>query len=240
LRLDLLPIVYVPEKFDLLSEDILLDNIKKATDSGVGAIIISEMQSDYINKKFRDMPDVRDKLVVTNEMNPFVGVSNDDLNNMLLAGIISKKDAIKSIYINEFIDMAIAKDKRFIDKTYEQRVVIIDAMADAKMNVGKSNVSLLGDNGGLNSLDASGNEIATPVDVEAEAKAKLKGTVGGVQGIIGINQAVGKGEMTEASAELLLIEIYGFDPIVAGKLIDPPKMKTLAQVQTIAPNIPIK
>jgi hypothetical protein len=66
----------------------------------------------------------------------------------------------------------------------------------------------------------SGDEIETHVDVEADAKAKLKGTVGGVQGIISINQAVADGSMTEKSAESLLVEIYGFDQKTAGVLIE--------------------
>ena len=62
--------------------------------------------------------------------------------------------------------------------------------------------------------------VETKIDIEAEAKAKLKGTVGGVQGIISINQAVAQGQMTEASAEKLLQEIYGFTPEVASALIE--------------------
>ena len=53
-----------------------------------------------------------------------------------------------------------------------------------------------------------------------DAQAKPKGTVGGVQGIIQINQAVATGLITEKSAEALLIEIYGFSPEIADKLIE--------------------
>jgi hypothetical protein len=132
-RIDMLPIINVPEKYDLLSEDTLLDNIAKANDSDVDAVIISEMQIDYINKKFRDMPEVRNKLISTNELNPFVGMSATEINDMLLAGIITKKDAVKSIYINEFVDKAVAKDVKFLDKTYEQKMDVIDKMADEKV-----------------------------------------------------------------------------------------------------------
>lgn len=232
----LLPSIPVPERFDLLSDDMLLDNIKKAKDSEVDSIILSEMQTDYINKKFREMPYVRDKLIAVNDLNPFVGVTSEQLNELVLGGIISKKDAIKSIYINEFVDKAINTTKSFLELDFMKQVSIIDKFAEEKMK--SSNVAIMpSDMDGLNELDAQGNEIETPVDVEAEAKAKLKGTVGGVQGIIQINQSVANGEMTEKSAELLLVEIYGFDPAIAGRLIDPPKMNKKDEIKKIVPTI---
>ncbi len=68
-----------------------------------------------------------------------------------------------------------------------------------------------------------------------DAQAKLKGTVGGVQGIIEINRAVATGEMTELSAEALLVEIYGFAPELAARLIEAPT----ASVTEIAANADI-
>lgn len=133
MRKQMCPYIVVPEKFDLLSEDALLDNISKATQSDVDAVIISEMQIDYINKKFREMPEIRRKLIATNELNPFVGVSSEEIDNMLLAGVITKKDAIKSIYINTFIDQAIANDKSFLEKDYNAMNKVIDTMVDAKL-----------------------------------------------------------------------------------------------------------
>lgn len=134
---DMLPMIAIPERYDLLSEEMLLDNISKANQSDVDAVIISEMQIDYINKKFRENTDVRDKLIAINELNPFVGVTVDEISNMLLSNIITKKDAIKSIYINEFVDRAIATEKGFLEKPYEKKVEIINKMADEKMNESK-------------------------------------------------------------------------------------------------------
>lgn len=57
--------------------------------------------------------------------------------------------------------------------------------------------------------DQGGEEINTPVDVEAEAKAKLKGSVGGVQGILAIQAQVASG-VTSYEAGLAILElIYG-------------------------------
>lgn len=64
-----------------------------------------------------------------------------------------------------------------------------------------------------------GAGIETPTDIEAEAKAKLKGTVGGVQGILEIQKSVSEGITSREAAIVILGEIFGFDPVVAGKIL---------------------
>lgn len=236
-RESMLPYIPVPEKYDLLNESILVDQLAKVKDADVDAVIISELQIDFINKHFRNQPETRDKLVATNKLNPFVGMDSTQIDEMLLAGTITKHDAVKSIYIDDFVERAVNEHDDFTKLDWKKQNEIVDGYTTEKVSEINPVVSMMdGDMGGLNQMDAEGNEITTPVDVEAEAKAKLKGTVGGVQGIIGINQAVANGEMTESSAELLLVEIYGFDPSVASKLIDPPKMNPQT-IQSIAPEI---
>lgn len=48
-------------------------------------------------------------------------------------------------------------------------------------------------------------------DIEAEAKARLKGSVGGVQGILEIQKAVSDGITSKAAALVILDKIFGFD-----------------------------
>lgn len=56
-------------------------------------------------------------------------------------------------------------------------------------------------------------------DVEAEAKARLKGTVGGVQGVLQIQKSVTDGVTDYDAAINLLMEIYGFTLEVAQKIL---------------------
>lgn len=66
-------------------------------------------------------------------------------------------------------------------------------------------------------------EMQTPIDIEAEAKAKLKGTVGGVDGILSIQQSVASGITDYTAAIALLYEIYGFDNATAKRILGNPK-----------------
>lgn len=58
---------------------------------------------------------------------------------------------------------------------------------------------------------------------EKEAQAKLRGSVGGVQGILQIQQSFAKGLTNELSAINILKEIYGFSEETAQKLLGNPK-----------------
>ena len=72
-----------------------------------------------------------------------------------------------------------------------------------------------------------GEDIQTPTDVEAEAKAKLKGTVGGVQGIIELQKSVSEGTTDYDAAIAILNEIYGFDNDKAKKILGKKKAKSV-------------
>jgi hypothetical protein len=53
------------------------------------------------------------------------------------------------------------------------------------------------------------------VDIEAEAKAKLRGTVGGIEGIVKIQESVASGIMSRNAAQATIEEFFGVTPQVA-------------------------
>lgn len=54
---------------------------------------------------------------------------------------------------------------------------------------------------------------------QLEAQANLRGSVGGVQGILGIQQSVAQGITSVESAIATMIEIYGFNRETAIKIL---------------------
>jgi hypothetical protein len=67
-----------------------------------------------------------------------------------------------------------------------------------------------------------GTEAPKVDDATAEAQASLRGSVGGVQGILSIQQAVTAGTADFESAITILIEIYGFKRSIATSLLGKP------------------
>lgn len=70
-----------------------------------------------------------------------------------------------------------------------------------------------------NQGDTDSDVAAAPSDKEADARAQLRGSVGGVQGIIQIQQSVAEGLSDRGSAAALLELIYGFNKEDAQRLL---------------------
>lgn len=152
----LLPLIQVPEQFDLLSDTHLIDQIKSAKDASIEPTIIKELQIDFINKKFRDMPDVRDQLITSLEVNPFPTATVEEIVDMELNKDITKKDAVKSIYANYFVQKA---GKEFLRFTSEKKDEVINKMVEEKLkelsdnvNIAINNENAVSETGGTNDL----------------------------------------------------------------------------------------
>jgi hypothetical protein len=70
------------------------------------------------------------------------------------------------------------------------------------------------------------NEVDTikeeDLGVQEKAQAELKGSVGGVQGILSIQQSVSQGITTIDSGASILEIIYGIDPVTARRMLGEP------------------
>lgn len=64
-----------------------------------------------------------------------------------------------------------------------------------------------------------GDNEPTVTQEQLEAQANLRGSVGGVQGILGIQQSVAQGITSVESAIATMIEIYGFNRETAIKIL---------------------
>ena len=74
-------------------------------------------------------------------------------------------------------------------------------------------------------VSVQGEESATTPAIDQkrlEAQANLKGTVGGVQGILEIQRSVSTGITQRDAAIALLVEIYGFNNEQASNIIGNP------------------
>jgi hypothetical protein len=61
------------------------------------------------------------------------------------------------------------------------------------------------------------------LSVQENAQAQLKGSVGGVQGILSIQTSVSEGTTTIDSGAAILELIYGIDPMTARRMLGEPK-----------------
>jgi len=75
----------------------------------------------------------------------------------------------------------------------------------------------------LKQYDEVSTDKEEDLGVQEKAQAELKGSVGGVQGILQIQQSVSQGFTTIDSGSAILELIYGIDPVEARRMLGEPK-----------------
>lgn len=133
-REKMLPRIPVPQKFDLLTENIIEDQLKKAKEANVDPEIVNQLEIDYINKKFSSEPEVRDRLKLKKTLDPFPQISIDQKQSMMLARVVDPLDVIISIYLHPFLERAMNDDDAFMEWTYDEKIELMKVYAQEKLD----------------------------------------------------------------------------------------------------------
>lgn len=136
--------------------------------------------------------------------------------NAMLDRTITKIDAVIHNCLSTFILLAQQEHEDFWTKDFKIQQEIILGYAQIEVDKLKLEApSLAADV--MAGVDGGGAEP----DALEEAKARLKGSVGGVQGLLETQAAVAAGTTDYNAAVTLLVEIYGFDQGIAKRLLGP-------------------
>jgi len=145
IRKAMLPDIPVPEKFDLLSSTLLLDDLAKAKQNGINPVILNELQIEYAGKKFYNDPKVKDELEAIFELDPFPNISDEDKMVRMSNDGITQVDYIISSNIQQFIRRAMSEDEHFASKTMSDRKKIIQGYAEEVIKTNSVKQSILDD-----------------------------------------------------------------------------------------------
>lgn len=212
-----------PKDFKFRSVESLLNELKLANESNAPGYVREELSNDIAEAQFIDKPEELAKIKIKHKFFPFSDKTDTEILYIVSNGLTSK---YKEVLWANFGDIFTEIEESQIGKTfyllpYEKQKTIVDAKVNELIiNLDKQEAL-----GALpfGQTDSNGVAIETPIDIEAEAKAKLKGTVGGVQGILEIQKSVSEGTTDYESAITLLNEIYGYEDKVARAIIGKPK-----------------
>ena len=232
---DLIATLSFAKDFKFKSKDDYIRDRRNAQDAGAPDIILRNIDDEIIRIDTANNPHEYQIYRTVQSFDPFSGKSDEEIITSMVSNTVPFH--IKVLYDNLgwiFDDIFLEHDD-FFQMPRKNQVEIVDAKVQEIISELTSGTEMptgaLGE-GNVSSAAETGEEV----DLEKEAKAKLRGTVGGVQGILQINEAVQKGLMDKDSAISLLIEIYGFDRSVALQLVKEPSKKKLTQ--TLEGNAP--
>lgn len=119
---ELVPHIPVPEKYDIISETYLAEQVKAMKDAGANPFIINALEIEYASKKFNTDSRVRDLVRASLELDPLAGISEDQKQMMLMSKGILKDDYIISSNIIQFIRRALDEDEDFLNADYADKI----------------------------------------------------------------------------------------------------------------------
>lgn len=137
-----LPVISVPERYDIISGTYLLEELQRAKTAGVNSAIIKNMEIEYANKKFNYNTKVKDSMELVYLLDPFPAVSADDKMAMLMNKGITNIDYIISCNISQFVNRALMENKNFSSLTYSKQMDVLKSYADeiVKLNSAESDI----------------------------------------------------------------------------------------------------
>lgn len=212
-RQKMLPSISVPEKFDLLSSVLLLDDIAKANQNKLSPVILNQMQLEYASKKFYNDSEVKDELETVFELDPFPNISEEDKMVRLSNQGITQLDYIISANIQQFVRRAMEENENFATLDMGERKKMIEKYASEviKRNSIKDQI-----------MEGLGGNPDDPTSA-------LRSSVGGLTGMIEIVKAVASGVYDLDAAVALVSQRFGVSEDEARKQLGTPQTITTPQ-----------
>ena len=99
-----LPIIRVPERYEYLNENYLIEELSNAKQKGVNVHLVAEMEKEYFKKKFYGNEKMQQKFVDLLELNPLYGMSEEEKMVILNNGGVNSEDYFISANIKQLID----------------------------------------------------------------------------------------------------------------------------------------
>jgi hypothetical protein len=134
---EMMPQIVIPERFEILSESYLQEQIGSARTAQVDPLIITTLELDFVSKKYENYPEIRDKIRTMKELDPFPTLTPEQKDAGIMSGTILKEDAMISKYMVSFVERAVNEDKEFLTKTYDEKLKVVEGYAQEKIKKGE-------------------------------------------------------------------------------------------------------
>jgi hypothetical protein len=122
---EMLPMIAVPEKYDILSTTYYDEQMTSAIKNKLNPVILNAMEVAYATKVFNNDLDIAEHVGLVLSLDPLAGVSEDDKMSRLSNNGITQLDYVVSSNINKFVAEAIEQNNGFTDlDTVKQKEII--------------------------------------------------------------------------------------------------------------------
>ena len=196
------PVIVKPISFRTRTEEDLILEINQLSDKNAPVAFQVEAAKDLAKKRFSGNKAISRMVEILVAFDPIYHVNTANKAVLLANGTIKKQDIVKSLFayktLNEIISI---EGTEFLE---EPLTTIFERMDQELVKFYDNSPT-----------------ISIEEERKLEAQSKIRGSVGGVNGIIEINKAVAEGSMTEEAGEAILRSIYGIDLETAARMVEP-------------------
>lgn len=192
------------------TESQYIQDIRTLNDSGAPFFLIEHTNNQLAELIYKDNELELLKIKTKARHMPFSGKTDNEIIFSLSGNNIPRR---KKVLYENIDGIFNSFDASFYIKSFD------DQEKDIEAKVAEIMLEIDGETINAEGLNLTQDEFETPIDIEAEAKAKLKGSVGGTQGILQIQASVSQGITQYSAALALLGEIYGFDDATSRKIL---------------------
>lgn len=137
---EMLPVIAVPEKFDILSSTHLEESLTAAKTNKFNPAITNAAEISYAGKFFNADPKVRDTVMLILELDPLANITEDEKMSRLSNNGITQETYVISSNIQEFVQRAIEENEKFTElDTAEQKKIMLKYATEQIASIDKAN-----------------------------------------------------------------------------------------------------
>ena len=196
------PVIVKPISFRSRNEEDLIQEINDLSDKNAPIAFQVEAAKDLAKKRFSGNKAISRMVEVLVAFGPIYHVKTADKAILLANGTIKKQDVVKSLFAYKTLNEIISNEgTEFLENPL---TTIFQRMEQELVQYYDQAPS-----------------ISIEEERKLESQSRIRGSVGGVNGIIEINKAVAEGSMTEEAGEAILRSIYGIDLETAARMVEP-------------------
>jgi hypothetical protein len=229
-----------PNDFKMKSFSALLDDLVKANQNNAPSHIKNSITSDITKKLYIDQPNEVLKIETKNKYMPFQSKTENEIQFIISNDLTDTYNKTLYIFFDKifheieyeqglnslnFYAMSETMQRELLDKKVNEYSAKLETTSfDTTANAFASDSSSEDDAEDITNVNQASLSPAA-LEAEAKAKANLKGSVGGVQGILAIQASVVAGTTDYDSALAILEVIFGIPPDDAKRILGEPKAK---------------
>lgn len=118
--------INMAQEFSVIGLDMLMEELKGATAAGLSDQQIKRIESDIVNTKFANNPELQKKALAVVNLKPFPSKTGDEIALDVSSGLIRKEDAIRNKNIDELVTRAMNENPNFLDLEETEQIDILN------------------------------------------------------------------------------------------------------------------